>query len=303
MGGNVAGLPPSIEILDISSCSVSDFEIEPLLVRFANLKHLILDGCPNLLKGGPGSFLGQELDWWSALGKRCALAGVRRAKEKEKELKAWFEAQARNDASAHDGNGSAAGPVEGRRPRRGRRGLATATISLRASTPPPANIPTSSARNATGYEKKYLSPPKIYIIPPSPSLLSISFHPTTSTNIEPEMRLLLISEFKKGWKDGIRVLWERRGRIGTTFSRENRSKAIFLKFKDKLDTNEEQEGFQGLEDVSREDENIFFEPVREDESAKPINVPVICISGTGREEDHADKCGHFFAGEIWPGEM
>ena len=123
-----------LEFLDLSTCSVLDAEIDSILARFATIRHLVLDRCAVLrgdLREGEGG----------ALGKRLALIGVRRARDREKALKAWLESQVVvADAIPSDGAPAVdqgAGPAE-RRPRPGRRGLATATISFRKTDPPPA---------------------------------------------------------------------------------------------------------------------------------------------------------------------
>jgi hypothetical protein len=112
---------PDLEFLDISTCNILDNELDMILMRFPSLKHLLLDGCP--LFRGEGD--------WNDFGKRCALAGVRRAKQREKALKAWIEAsQAKANFDADENL-----PSQERRAKRGRKGLATATISLREPRP------------------------------------------------------------------------------------------------------------------------------------------------------------------------
>lgn len=75
------GALPSLSLLDLSTCNVAESDVEQLLGRLVGLKHLIADNC-SLLRG--------EGDW-AAFGKTCALAGVKRAREREKKLKAWLE--------------------------------------------------------------------------------------------------------------------------------------------------------------------------------------------------------------------
>lgn len=67
--------------------------MEQLLGSLPGLKHLIADNC-SLLRG--------EGDW-AAFGKNCALAGVKRAKEREKKLKVWLELAYARAAAASQG--------------------------------------------------------------------------------------------------------------------------------------------------------------------------------------------------------
>lgn len=75
------GAFPRLTLLDLSTCNVAESDVEQLLGRLVGLKHLIADNC-SLLRG--------EGDW-AAFGKTCALAGVKRAREREKKLKAHLE--------------------------------------------------------------------------------------------------------------------------------------------------------------------------------------------------------------------
>ncbi|KAG6856022.1 hypothetical protein H0H87_008339 [Tephrocybe sp. NHM501043] len=132
--------PPPLKFLDIATCAVSEADVEKLLVRFTCLKHLVLDACTSLLRSGSPQTSGAELDWWFALGRRLALTGVKRAKEREKELKAWYEARQRTlfPPDMLDDIQEGQQHQEQKRVRKGRKGLATATITLRGSaTSPP----------------------------------------------------------------------------------------------------------------------------------------------------------------------
>lgn len=313
LGPNV---PPSIELLDVSTCSVLDADIDTLLVQFKNLKHLILDGCVNLLRGGEGPGMGQELEWWSALGKRCALVGVKRAREKEKEIKAWFESQLRSPSAAENqSDWNAIAAANSPKAKRGRKGLATATISLRASTPPLTPGPSSTAgRSKPAARIKLSAPPKIQIVPPFPTLISLSLYPTTVTNpITRETRDLVMAEFTKGWRDGMRVFWERRGRLGASFVRASQealknnaggTKVRFLKFKEAHDEDGEDGDFEGLEDVKPNDPGMFSEPVNEDGSPRLTDIPVLCIGGLDQDnESHRNGCGHSVSRGIWANQL
>lgn len=292
---------PPIEFLDLSTCNVSESDIEALLIRFANLQHLVLDECTSLLRGGPGPAMGQELEWWSGLGRRCALAGVKKARDREKRLKAWLEAQSHPLNEEEDSNTQVASDVP-RRARRGRRGLATATISLRGASSPPRAGPsivappsTSEKKTTTGVRASV----KIHIVPPLPTLLSICLHPTSRITTNPEVLPLIHAEFEAGWNDGIRVVWERRGRMGSTFLRGPTvgPKPRFLTFQTGLYGRADyDEGFEGLEDVGVGDEGVFFQP---DGAASGVrSAPILCLGGSSLDDGHAEGCGHTIAQAI-----
>lgn len=296
---HAASPPPSIEFLDLSRCSITDSDIDALLVRFENLKHLVLDYCVIV---GDRRMMSEDLTWWTTLGNRCALAGVQRARIREKTLKAWLEARSSNNSSIGDQDSDLSVFPEARRPRPGRRGLATATVSLRASTPPPG--PSTAVNQSPQHRTRVGLPPKVHIIPSPPSLLSLSASPLTalggSVGFSAETRASVISAFRNGWEDGLRVLSECRSRFSTTFFRRTAlgQNIRFLKFKD---GSGDEEGFEGLEDVTAGDEGAFFEDVSRDGSPITRDPPILCLSRLSmhEDEDHVDGCGHSVASGIW----
>lgn len=285
--------PPHIAVLDVSTSNVTENDIERLLVQFGSLEHLILDGCTGLLRGASAQALGEDLDWWTALGRLCALAGVKKARDREKELQAWYAAR----APAMLEGPSASEP---RRPRRGRRGLATATISLRGSSSPPRAAPPVPAGSSTGTRSV---PPKTHIVPPLPTLRTLALFPaptaTTPTAVPPDARMRIRAAFERGWSDGLRVLWEKRARMGATFVRgpvEGLRRARFLQFRE---GQAQDAGFEGLEDVGPETQDVFFRGGG-GETAEQGSAPVLCLAGSGDEADgHASGCGHGVARNIW----
>lgn len=139
---------PDLEFLDLSSSAILENEIDLLLVQLPFLKHVVLDDC-NIFRGE------QSPSDWRALGKRCALIGVQRSKEREKALKEYIELR---DASRLMGEMNIAGGAvnEGRKVKPGRRGLATATLSFRG---PEVVIPTASRPPLTPKEAPVTVPP------------------------------------------------------------------------------------------------------------------------------------------------
>ncbi|KAG6874394.1 hypothetical protein C0995_015130 [Termitomyces sp. Mi166 len=320
--------PPRLEFLDVGTCSVSEADIEKLLIHFSRLKHLMLDGCTNLLRGGSSQVLGTELEWWSALGRRLAMAGVKRARDREKELKRWYEENyrkslCRDDSHVEELEQQTHGP---KRPKRGRRGLATATITLRGATtsppragpakkpspdrsrhragPPSPRAGSSSSSHARPDKNQKSAPlPKVHVVPPLPILKSISFFPTSTLNspaaISPKVRVLIKAEFERGWYDGVRVLWDVRARMGTTFLRkpaEGVPKPKFFVFKDKEDEEEGREGHEDLDDVLPGEENMFFR--NEKTSVDVGGPPILCLAGSDvTVSGHEPGCGHFVGHE------
>lgn len=87
------GSAPNLELLDLSTANVVEADLDVVLARFTKLKHIILDYCPVLRSA---EFQEEE---WTALGKRCALAGVKRARDREKRLTAWLQTSMRSSPS------------------------------------------------------------------------------------------------------------------------------------------------------------------------------------------------------------
>ena len=252
--------PPLLKYLDLSTCSILEGEVDTILIKYHVLEHLVLDGC-SVLRG--------ELreGEWAGLGKRCALIGVRRAKEKEKQVKTWLEAHMSNTASAE----TSAPAVLTQRPRRGRRGLASATISLRERTArtygPP--IVASGGMRTTG--------PKIRIVPPLPTLRSLST--TLSPPVRAEKQAAIRSEFEAGWAEGVAQLGVTRARVWASAG----SGVRVLQFSNAVSGGEE--GLDGLEEVASE-------------GTERLEAPVLCLVGAG-VEGHTDKCGHEMGRQIW----
>jgi hypothetical protein len=277
-----------------------DSDIDALFVRFEKIKHLVLDDCTIV---GDRRMMSDDLTWWSSLGSRCALAGVKRAREREKSLKAWLEAHSSNNWSTSDQRPSPPVPTEPRRQRPGRKGLATATVSLRLPAPP-SGPSTDNGRpqlqTTTGV------PLKVHIIPPLPTLLSLSISPITALGgpvaFSPATRASITVEFKSGWEDGLRVLRERRSRLATTLLRSNAvgQNIRFLKFKDSNEGDKDEEGFEGLEDVKAGEESTFLEAGGGDRAPISRDPPILCLYGLGHEDQgHMDGCGHSVALGIW----
>ncbi|KAF8913217.1 hypothetical protein CPB84DRAFT_529505 [Gymnopilus junonius] len=221
-------LPLDLEFLDLSTSGVLESEIDMLLIRFAALKHIVLNDC-SIMQGDPHERM------WHALGKRLALVGVKRAKEREKQLKTWIESRknARNAPAPTDN------PERNvaRRAKPGRKGLATAAISLRGASyeaplpipgkpsqtkkfkkekegPNRAPLPIPGIPKRSKKEKMPSSYSKVRILPSLPTLLSLSLVLPSAT--EPARHPMIRAEFQEGWAEGVAQLTITRARLRTS---------------------------------------------------------------------------------------
>lgn len=273
---------PILELLDISTSGMMlAFEMEPILARFTKLRHLILDGCSlirlNML----------EIDW-RALGNICSLAGVKRANERRKNFEAWFAANAPRSAALNQGQllASDVGSTvrdDIRHPRRGRRGLATATISLKE--PSAKDISLSGLKSSLPAN---ISIPQFRVLPPLPSLtsLSIMLPPQTPDDKRAKVR----ADFEKGWIEGLAQLAVNRLRLYRSWQNGIR----VVRFSEEPSISEK--GLEGLVDVGVDGADFL---VSEDD----MRTPVLCLVGPGRNADHVDGCGHEVGWNVWKDDL
>ncbi|KAF9511017.1 hypothetical protein BS47DRAFT_1280055, partial [Hydnum rufescens UP504] len=207
---------PALYALDLSTSSLADADqtLPQLVASLPSLRHLILDGCSLNREG------------WRELGRSCALAGLPKARAREKALSEWITAnKAMSSPTPNDGDAlpellPPQNVAVARRPRRGRRGLAQSTVSLRSHSPPRRATPILSSSSTSAAAAALLpSAAKIRILPPVPRLV------TLSTTLSPVPNALKradwTEEFESGWASGmdtIRAVWARlraSGRTGT----------------------------------------------------------------------------------------
>lgn len=267
------GSLPSIDILDVSTSLMVEAEIETILMRFTTLRHLIADRC------GMKRVDLLEVGEWVTIGKSCALAGVKRAKDREKKLKLWLEANART-ALAH--TAQAVGVDDGivglpgaARPRRGRRGLATATISLRDQEERGGSLPPLSSN---------IQVERIRILPPSPSLVSLALSP--SSHLPRDRYPDILTDFERGWNEGLAQLTAVRNRLRQSWQNGIR----VVRFAQEGSSLEE--GLDGLVDVPQGAEAGFHDNAN-------VGIPILCLAGPGRSDDHVAGCGHARGWDIW----
>ncbi|KAG6867312.1 hypothetical protein C0993_004601 [Termitomyces sp. T159_Od127] len=294
-----AGAPARLTFLDASASRVSDADIDALLARLP-LRHLVLDACAGLLR--------QDGEWWAALGRRVVLVGVKRAREREKAVRKTWEEAYRARVRVRTAAGAAAGageevPVqqpEQRRAKRGRRGLASATVTLRRRSPSPSPSPSPHIATPAPAPAHPASPPplppKIHIVPPLPSLESLSLSPPPGPG-QGGMGATARAAFVRGWDEGMRVLWDVRARMGTTFARvcaegaaTATAKARFFVFKD----GDGEAELAGLDEVRSGEEGIFLR-----DATSAAAPPVLCLAGPDLAAGgHEPRCGHVVGREL-----
>ncbi|KAI0341606.1 hypothetical protein BDW22DRAFT_1376706 [Trametopsis cervina] len=124
---------PSVTLLDISTCAVSESEVEALLVSLEGIQGLLLDGCPIVTQRADAMEVegAEALGQWKTLGKTLALVGARRARERERKIRVWLEQQ---ESTAHAGTSAGSQQSVVKKTKTGRKGVANATFLLRATT-------------------------------------------------------------------------------------------------------------------------------------------------------------------------
>ncbi|OJT08972.1 hypothetical protein TRAPUB_106 [Trametes pubescens] len=288
---------PALEFLDLSTSNVGSHDVAGLLGRLRELQILVLDGCPIVSQRVDVQIdAGDPFLQWAELGEALALAGVARATEREKRLRAWADAYyaAENEQEAAE---------KGKKARRGRKGLATATISLRAPEPervlqpsrdiPPVRIPKRDQR--------------IRVLPPAPVLdsLATSFPGTLTADVYEEVK----EAFERGWAVGIARLQAIRLRHLTSW-RNGVSRVVRFADRGSVEWEEEEEygeeGLIGLVEVTGE--NAFMLDVVGDDqtlgsAGTGHSCPLLCVAGPERDAAHVDGCGHRAGWNIYKDEI
>lgn len=283
-------------------------DVDAIITRFSHLEHLILDGCLALSASLGNTAIPEAVeDPWYQMGKRCALGGSRRAREYEKMINKWLEAtNALNPQPVSSSNKPAQAKVA-KVKKKGRSGLATATISLRergsssAAVLPPPPPPPSNARKWAPQKKETDVPPrnksrtpspvpptnalpeKIRVLAPAPTLKSLCIRiPNASTTP-------ILAAFNAGWNAGVaQICNQRRIIIRAWVNRGLQDPAYnditkVVHFDKDAQTWERLDGFVGMTQGDVDNEDRF---------ADACGVPVVCLVGGAEAEGHADGCGH-----------
>lgn len=305
-----------LTFLDLSTSNVLENEVDLLLVAFHNVQHLVLDSCA-ILKG--------ELreGEWAGLGKKCALVGVKRAKEKEKSIKTMLEleyAQSPGSVLSYSHISKDTAPrAQIQQPRvkkAGRRGVASATISLRQRAEA-----TGSRANTQGLIPANNPPgaiPKIRVLPPAPTLKT--FCTTTAPNASSLLHLhtpaedgtanpdtlarhaeikhaFIKAEFEKGWEEGLSQLRKHCLRLKDSW--RNGSARVVRFCDEEEEENHEDEPLYGLCDIEAQgkEQDVFTRI--EGGTGGVLASPVLCLAGQDRTATHAVGCGHEIGRDIF----
>ncbi|KAG8950483.1 hypothetical protein FRC04_007498 [Tulasnella sp. 424] len=278
---------PSVEILDLSTSPVHREQAAAAILNgFPRLRHLLVDA------SGFGG-LGPEQNEWRTLGRAMAMAGIKNAREKERELKNLdatevhriLDNAGRRDEFADRGDNELSGTAledEGRK-----------------EHPVPK----------TDRPARTLQLAKFRILPAYPHLLSISsaLAPNQAEEGVPVDLELYAEQFSAGWTDGIARLREHRERA-MAFSRSANVRVLRFDLHRNCD-HEDSHGLGELVDV----EEHGVDDLTADGSH---TTPLICF---GRERNpsqpgsnpalvpvhvpHKPGCGHALGRERWMPEL
>lgn len=300
---------PVLKLLDMSTCNLKESDVEALLARFSGLEHVILDACSIFrVLVQPGAGAETREGEWRAFGKACALSGVRRAKEREKELRAWVEAHwhthatrvaqdgaLETDDAVQNGPGAVGGPATSNR-RAGRRGIANSNISLRRSTQLP------SFTSTTDNTSPPTSLPKIRVFPSPPSLLTLSTTNHILSTSDASKHATFRAEFALGWQEGVsqvlatwrRLRASRANGVRVVWMDVEKEKGNVRNRSSKLD-----DGFYGLSDLPVD--GVPFKEWSEERIVQGSGAcPILCFAGYQGSGDHMPGCNHEIAKEVWP---
>ncbi|KAB5589194.1 hypothetical protein CTheo_7369 [Ceratobasidium theobromae] len=279
--GSQADSFPRLKILDISTTTLPPPNAERAIGRLLgqlNLHHIIIDR-----SAGP---MPRDSPAWAALGRACALAKVEKAKQKEREIQEWVDMKRREEevAIAQANQAEQAPAVQpapnvpvptSRARRRGRRGLATSTISLRDSQPQfisLQNTPNSSSSSSGPITRR------IRIVPSPPTLRTFSTAFVGPSNPTAQQRSDWGRAFVQGFLDGcgsLNAIWKRM---------QDSATVRVMRFIDNDTESYQPENedtptiFHGVADIAVAGHWIGWEPVE----------PIICF-GTERAASGSDK--------------
>ena len=284
---------PILEFLDMSTSSVTAKDVEGLLGGMSHLQVLVLDGCPIVSQRTDVQLhAGEPFLQWMELGKQLAITGLTRANAREKKLKAWTE-EYYSLVDQRPGDKGAPVPRE-KKVKRGRRGVATATVSLRQPSPERARL--AAAGITVPLTRIPGRDERVRVLPAPPALRSLATGLPGGGS--PEAQEAARAEFERGWAAGISRLSSVRYRHLVSY--QNGISRI-VRFAERgseqwaeLGAHGEQ-GLAGLVDVCDDASIPLNQNAPRDEaegSGRIGDCPVLCLAGPGRDETHVDGCGH-----------
>ncbi|KAJ3998145.1 hypothetical protein F5050DRAFT_1689455 [Lentinula boryana] len=207
---------PYLEFLDLSTCLISESSLPQIITQYPSLTHIILDGC-NILRNNDVAIRDNAREW-GGVSMSCAVAGMGKAKERERKLNAWRDAlkTGKKRGGKLDDRGSQA---HNSAHTRGRKGLATATLSLRKED---TLSESPSFRPAITDSS---TPERIRILPPLPTLRNLTANLyVPASMITSEIGMLppdvldpllvdIHREWERGWAEGLTQLVKARERL------------------------------------------------------------------------------------------
>ncbi|KAH9944015.1 uncharacterized protein BXZ73DRAFT_86992 [Epithele typhae] len=279
---------PSLEFLDVSTCNISSRDLESLLGHFPHVQTIILDGCPIVSqRTDVQADAGEPFAQWAELGKALALVGVARANAREKVLRTWV-----GTYYAHlDAQEAAPRTPRRGRSRSGRKGVATATVSLRkpavavparwTATIPPARVPGRDDR--------------VRVLPAPPALRSVAASVPGGVAADAEVARAIRAEFARGWAQGLARVSSIRLQRLTSW---RNGIATIVRFaaagspvwEERAEHGEQ--GLAGLEYVTDEGEFVLDLAGRGSDGRARYECPLLCLAGPPRGDAHAEGCGH-----------
>lgn len=196
------------------------------------------------------------------------MVGVKRMRDREKELKEHLERETWAALSL----GDAETPIQAtvKKTKKGRKGLATATISIRGA---------NEDRGSYASGRPKVPIPAIRIIPPLPSLRSLSMYTTL-----PARQFLIRQEFEEGWVEGFSLVLARIKQIRDSY----RNGVRVVEFVEEGPIFGE--GFSGLKDVGSEERFASLADTRHE-------IPVLCLWSSC--DEHTPGCGHALSKNTW----
>lgn len=276
---------PSLQTLDIATSSTAKNTLTLLLDRLYGVQRINLDSCKTLTANL------RELTEWKAFGRDCALVGARRVKEREKEVKSWLESLRREHSTSQTLSSQTYSNVHRPKARAGRKGLATASISLRGASDPTIIVQPPSQISGGSSSNTAVPSQKIRIAPSPPSLHSISVSPPHLLVVpggpqnEGEFHTSIRESFAQGWREGLGILrltWTR-----LQISQSNKVARVMMIKTKSNDPN----SLDGLEDL-------------EEDGWKELtngswDIPNLCLEGETSSSSHANDCVHTHTNTLW----
>ena len=281
--------------------------------------HLVTDECPDAVQEGLGELddvvllheghldveLGDLLDavgaedysQWATLGQALANLGLKRSRDREKELIRWLEAHPdawskTSKKAAVKAEGVATPPAQ--KKKKGRSNIAMSSFTVRDTTSKSASSRDGASNPAP---VKIAGEDRIRVIPPVCIFRSIALTAPmlSNDNSEFETRCQAArAAFELGWAEGLAQVAHKRGMLRTSWYNGRRIvRMIPVKAEIEGDPEGAEDGFHGLQDIGKV----------EDFDIEDDRCPQICFAGPGRQGSHLEHCPHTIGWEAFKDEL